>query len=55
MVVYSCHDDSMARYNLTEPIPLHVEHVAFEFVVEPFRPSGPQSLNYEDIRPVMPC
>ena len=29
-----------AKYNLAEPIPLHVEHVAVE-VVEPFRPSGP--------------
>ena len=37
----SCHSDSRARYNLREPIPLQVEHVAVEFVLEPFRPSGP--------------
>ena len=32
---FSSHDDSRARHNLTEPIPLLVEHVAVEFVVEP--------------------
>ena len=37
-----------------EPIPLLVEHVAVDFIVEPFRPSGAFSSNYEDIRPVMP-
>ena len=30
-----------ARYNLAETILLQVEHVAVEFIVEPFRPSGP--------------
>ena len=35
------HGDSRAKCNLTEPIPLQVEHVAVELVVEPFRPSGP--------------
>ena len=34
------HGGSWAKYNLAEPIPLQVEHVAVEFV-EPFRPSGP--------------
>ena len=33
------HGDSRAKYNLTEPISLQVEHVAVEFVVDPFRPS----------------
>ena len=37
----SCHVDSSARYNLTEPIPLQVEHVAVKFVVEPLRPPSP--------------
>ena len=36
----SLHGESWAKYNLAEPIPLQVEHVAVEFV-EPFRPSGP--------------
>ena len=36
----SSHGESRAKYNLAEPIPLQVEHVAVEFV-EPFRPSGP--------------
>ena len=35
------HDESRAKNNLTEPIPLQVEHVAVEFIVEPFRSSGP--------------
>ena len=39
--VLSSHGESWAKYNLTEPIPLQVEHVAVEFIVEPFRPSGP--------------
>ena len=30
-----------SRYNLTEPTPLQVEHVAVELIAEPFRPSGP--------------
>ena len=38
--VLSSHGESWAKYNLTEPIPLQVEHVAVEFV-EPLRPSGP--------------
>ena len=33
--------DSRAKYNLTKPIALQFEYVAVEFVVEPFRPSGP--------------
>ena len=33
--------ESQARYNLTEPIPLQVEYVAVEFVMESFHPSGP--------------
>ena len=36
----SSHGESWAKYNLAEPIPLQVEHVAVEFV-EPFRLSGP--------------
>ena len=40
MVVCCHHGESWAKYNLAEPIPLQVEHVAVEFV-EPFRPSGP--------------
>ena len=35
------HDNSRARYTLTEPIPLQIEHVAAEFAVEPFRLSDP--------------
>ena len=38
--VLSSHGESSAKYDLTEPIPLQVEHVAVEFV-EHFRPSGP--------------
>ena len=38
--VLSSHGESLAKYNLAEPIPLQVEHVAVEFV-KPFRPSGP--------------
>ena len=40
LCVLSSHGESWAKYNLVEPIPLQVEHVAVEFV-EPFRPSGP--------------
>ena len=29
------------EYNLTEPTPLQVDHVAVEFIVERSRPSGP--------------
>ena len=36
----SFHGTSRARYNLADHIPLQVEHVAVEFVMEPFRPSG---------------
>ena len=32
--------ESQARHNLTEPIPLQVEQVTIEFIVEPFCPSG---------------
>ena len=39
--VLSSHGKSWAKYNLAEPIPLQVEHVAVEFIVEPFRPSNP--------------
>ena len=38
--VLSSHVESWAKYSLTEPIPLQVEHAAVEFTVEPFRPSG---------------
>ena len=31
------HGDSRAKYNLTEPVPLQLDQVAVEFVVEPFR------------------
>ena len=41
LLVFITWFESRARYKLTEPIPLHVEHVAVEFIVEPFRPSGP--------------
>ena len=37
-VADSSHGDSREKYNLTEPIPLQVEHVAFGFVVEPLCP-----------------
>ena len=40
MVWLSSQGESWAKYNLAEPIPLQVEHVAVEFV-EPFLPSGP--------------
>ena len=33
--------ESWAKYNLAEPIPPQIEHVAVEFIVEPFRQSGP--------------
>ena len=39
--LFSSHGESRAKYNLTEPIPLQVKHVTVEFIVEPFRPSGP--------------
>ena len=39
--VLSSHGESWAKYNLMEPIPLQVENVAVEIIVEPFRPSGP--------------
>ena len=35
------HGESRAKYYLTEPIPLQVEYVVVEFIVEAFRPSGP--------------
>ena len=37
----SSYDESWARYNLMEPIPLQVKHAAVEFIIEPFCPSGP--------------
>ena len=39
--LFSSLGESRAKYNPTEPIPLQVEHVAVEFIEEPFRPSGP--------------
>ena len=39
--------ESRAKYNLVEPIPLQVEHVAVEFIVEPFRPFGPFILLFD--------
>ena len=39
-MLVSSHVESRAMYNLTQPIPLLVEHVAVEFIVEPFPPSG---------------
>ena len=41
MVAGFSHGDSRAKYDLTEPIPVQVEHVAVEFVVEPSRPADP--------------
>ena len=37
--LFSSYGESRARYNLTEPIPPQVEHLAVEFFVEPFRQS----------------
>ena len=39
--LFSSYGESRAKHNLTEPTPLQVEHMALEFIVEPFRPSGP--------------
>ena len=39
--LFSSHGESWAKYNLTERIPLQAEHLAVEFIVEPFRLSGP--------------
>ena len=39
---FSSHGDSRARYDLMEPIPLQVEHMAVELVVEPIHQSGPR-------------
>ena len=39
--LFSSHGKLRAKYNLTEPVPLQVEQVVVEFIVEPFRPSGP--------------
>ena len=49
--------DSSAWYNLTESIALQVEHMAVEFVVESFHPSGPSLWTMETLvfHPVMPC
>ena len=38
--LFSSHGESQAKYNLTEPIPLQVEHVAVVFILD-FRLSGP--------------
>ena len=38
---FSSHGESRARYSLTEPIPLQIEHAAIEFIMEPFHPSCP--------------
>ena len=35
-VLSSSHGESWTKYNLTEPIPLQVEDVANEFIMEPF-------------------
>ena len=40
-MLVSSHVESRAMYNLTQPIPLRVEDVANDFIVEPFSPSGP--------------
>ena len=40
-LLLSLHGESWAKYNLMELIPLQVEHMAKEFIVEPFRSSGP--------------
>ena len=37
---FSSRGEPRAGYNLTDPIPLQVEHVAVEFIVEPFRRYG---------------
>ena len=39
--LFSSHGELWAKQNLIEPIPLQVEHMAVEFIVEPFHPSGP--------------
>ena len=36
--LFSPHGESRAKYKLTEPISIQVEHVAVEFIVEPFSP-----------------
>ena len=55
MIDWAQSTDQVTKYKLAEPIPVQVEHVAVEFIVEPFRQSDPFSSYYEDIRPVMPC
>ena len=39
--LFSSHGKPRAKYNLTEPIPFQVDHVAVEFMMEPFRLIGP--------------
>ena len=39
--LFSSHGESQAKNNLTEPIPLQNKHVAVEFIMESFHPSGP--------------
>ena len=34
--MFPSYGESRARNNLTEPVPLSVQHVAVEFFVEPF-------------------
>ena len=41
LCLFSSHGESWEKNILTEPILLQVEHVAVEFIVESFRPSGP--------------
>ena len=48
----SSHGESQVKYNLMEPIPLQVEHVAVEFTLLPI---WLFSSNHEDIHPVMPA
>ena len=38
--LFSSRGESRAKYNLTDPVSLQVEHEAVELSVEPFRPSG---------------
>ena len=40
-LLHVIHCESRAKYNLTEPIPLQVEDVTVEFIVDPFRRPGP--------------
>ena len=54
--LFLSYGESRARYNLTEPIPLQVEHVAVEVIVDTFRSSGPCLRTMKiDISTMMPC